>query len=115
MKHLKLFENKNKLWIVVFEDLQDATNSYQTLFNDQESAENFYIETVNSFIEDDFIKDNKEMLDSDLITDIEEAKFWVKDNCYDNRLNYHDLAVNYNYKLSERTILARDAKKYNIL
>ena len=42
MKHLKLFENKNKLWIVVFEDLQDAINSYQTLFNDQESAENFY-------------------------------------------------------------------------
>jgi len=47
MKHLKLFENRgDKFWIVVYEHFEDASSNFQSLFDDRESAENYYIELI---------------------------------------------------------------------
>jgi len=88
MKHIKLFENKGDVfYIVICEDLNDASSNWQTLFDDEESAENYYIEIVNTYVRDRQYRKNKNFTEADYILTFDDAVEWMDENEYDNKLH----------------------------
>ena len=53
MKHLKIFENKgDTFYIVIYEDYEDTSSNWQAMFDDEKSAEEYYLEIVNTMVRD---------------------------------------------------------------
>lgn len=112
MKYLKKFENVgDHYWIVVYEDYTDKENSFQSLYDDQESAENKYLDVVNNDVEwRERHKKNK----SKLIITIEEADEYVENEMDGCTVYYYEIIVEPREELREDIKLARQARKYNI-
>jgi len=115
MKHIKLFENKGDVfYIVVCEDLNDSYSNWQALFDDEESAKNYYIETVNDFVRDRFNRMKNKFTKSDYVLTFEDAVEWMDENEYDNKLHCNRIESRGTYDLPYNIKIAKDAKKFNI-
>ena len=74
MKHLKLFENQgDRFCIVVYEDLSDANNNTQVLFDDQ-GAENYFLDMINGHNKNEH---QEEFTDEDLLLTVSDAEAWI--------------------------------------
>ena len=115
MKHLKLFENSNNaIWIVVGEDLRDPDNNHHDLFDNETSAEKFFLNMINDEKEIFFENKEKPFTDSDLILTVEKAREWAEDNSYDYRWYFYKTYVESNFELPERLKTAIIESKYNL-
>lgn len=115
MKHIKFFEKENdKYWIVVVENLDDVMASDQTLYDDEQSAENHFIEIINDEKARHFEKQGKEFTLNDVFVSRMEAEHWLKENVFDVRMYYYGIFVEGKCEESERVKLAKQVKKYNI-
>ena len=116
MKYLKkLFEKENeKYWIVVVENLDDVMASNQTLYDDEQSAENHFIELINDEKERQFEKQGKEFTLNDVFISKMEAKDWLEENVFDVRIYYSLIYVEGKCEESERVKLAKRSNKYNL-
>ena len=116
MKYLKkLFEKENeKYWIVVIENLKDSDGSIQELFDDEESAENYFIEIVNDEKERKFEFLGKDFTLNDIFIDRTKAEDWLKENVFDLRIYYYGIHVQGKCEESERVKLAKQTRKFNI-
>jgi len=105
MKHLKLFEKKGDIfWIVIYENYENVSVNTQNLFDDEESAINYYIELVNKLNDDN----------DDIIATKDDADAWVDENCDSFYVQYKEIISKGKYKLSKRLRMAHDIKKYNL-
>jgi hypothetical protein len=115
MKHLKLFEKENeKYWIVVVENLQAVEASSQNLFEDEESAMNYFIELINDEKERMFENNGKTFTLADVFVSRMEAEQWLEDNVFDVRIYYYGIFVQGKYEESDIVKQAKQTKKYNI-
>ena len=130
MKHLKLFENvTDECWIVIGEDLDDATNNHHDLFDNKESAENFFIKMINDekrlFFERNqhwkkkqhystSFRSETTFSSEDLILTISEANKWAEDNSSDYKWYYYKTNIQSNYELPDYLKKAIEEKKYNL-
>lgn len=121
MKHIKLFENRIIQWIVIYIPLEQPYSYSVSLFDDINSAENYYIEFVNELILEKnamkrifFIEggrsDNKNSIQ---ISNIEDAKNWLYDNP-EYIVDIQSIENQGKYDLPYELQIARDTKKYNI-
>ena len=112
MKHLKIFENKNDLWVVVAEWF--LNNDVQIeVFDNQESAKNCLITMVNEQLEGQFMSKHKEFTIADMIADYSKAQVWLSENSYDYKITIVPTKIRNNFE-SHDLKLARDSKKYNL-
>ena len=116
MKHLKLFENEasKAVWIVIGEDVQDPLNNHHDLFDNEESAKNFFLNMINDNKEIFFENKNKIFTDTDLILTITEAEKWANANSWDYRWYYYKTYVESNFELPERLKNTIEQSKYNL-
>ena len=114
MKHLKLYEDlNNEFWLVTYTDHQEGYN-YSKLFVDRESAENYYIVSVNGLKEDSFIRKNKEYTLSNKIGSFETAEKWMEDiGCFDHNIQINEISP-IKYKLPKELKMLGDSEKYNL-
>lgn len=116
MKYLKkLFENiDKKFWLVIYTNLTDGESSHEDIFEDEESAENFYLQIVNDEKRRQFENKKKEFTLNDVIINSQDAKVWIDDNLFDVRIYYYGTYLEDKCELSDEIKMARKAKKYNI-
>lgn len=115
MKHIKLFENKGDVfYIVICQHLNDSSSNWQVLFDDEESAENFYIDTVNDFLRETFYLKSSRITETYFILTFDDAVEWMTENEYDVKLHCDRVENKGTYELSKEVRLARDTKKYNL-
>jgi len=119
MKYLRIYENINdEVWLFIFEDVNDSSNNYCTVFNDEQSAENLYIETVNDLKKDILYRglhgSSMEFNESDMITNIIDADNWL-DDMYDvYHIQYKKTYIQGKYELRSDLKMIRDSQKYNL-
>jgi hypothetical protein len=109
MKHIKLYEKKNQeLWVVINVPQTGIGDVTIDIFDDQISAENCYIVTVN-----ELAKSNEN--DPDTIFTLENAETWLTsgDN-QDYNIEYKKVYNNGTYKLPKKLKLGRELNKYNL-
>ena len=112
MKHLKIFENKSQeLWIVVFVDLNDHENTTERLFDNLESAENFFIVFVNDIIKYSYSSSKR---GQKIVTTVQEAEEWLGEYGSDYYAYYKSITIESEFKLPEKIFILRDTKKYNL-
>ena len=108
MKHIKTFESKKNKSCWVYTELSSTTPSIEeiVLFDDEESAKNYFITKCNKLIEDNSSNDE------DLVLTYEDAL----DYTYDNEEAISIQKVEYvgKFELSEKIKMLRNAKKYNL-
>lgn len=109
MKHIKLFENRIIQWIVIYIPLEQPYSYSVSLFDDINSAENYYIEFVNELI----LEKNADNKNSIQISNIEDAKNWLYDNP-EYIVDIQSIENQGKYDLPYELQIARDTKKYNI-
>ena len=122
MKHLKLFENEasKAVWIVIGEDVQDPLNNHLDLFDNEESAKNFFLNMINENKQIMFETKHKSFTDADLILTITEAEKWANINSWhrhseqDYRWYYYKTYVESEFELPERLKIAIEQSKYNL-
>jgi hypothetical protein len=115
MKHLKIYENKGDVfYIVMYEDMADASSNWQVMFEDEESAENYYVETVNDFVRDKFYMKKKKFTENDFILTFEDSVEWMDENEYDSKLYCNRIESRGTHELPYNIKIAREAKKYNL-
>ena len=116
MKYLKkLFENTNKkFWLLIYTNLTDSEASHEEIFDDEQSAENFYLQIVNDEKRRQFENKKIEFTLNDVIINPLDAQFWADDNLFDVRIYYYGTYLEDKCELSEEIKMARKAKKYNI-
>ena len=113
MKHLQLFENKGDMfWIVVYES---RSGNYVSLFDDRESAENYYIDIVNDLKASDtyYRQKGRKLSNNEMIVTEEEADDWLSDN-YDYSIKIESIVNKGKFELPEKLQIARNSKKYNL-
>jgi hypothetical protein len=112
MKHLKLYENKNTVWVYV--NLSTTTPEVIDLevLSDKKSAINYYIASVNEIAKDDQRYEVDDYDGEDLIFTYEDAKNYVEEKGYVIDI-YHNMFIN-KFDLPEELIIKGSAKKYNI-
>ena len=108
MKHLKIYENNNnELW-VVFEISNLTPDDFSLeIFDDKESAENYFVEIVNYKVQQEIYD-----YDKDYVFTVEQAKKAQEELTYNIR--YGKYRNNGKYKLPERLKIGRDTNKYNL-
>jgi hypothetical protein len=115
MKHIKTFESINqKVWIVIYEAIDNPEASHQTLFDDIESAENLYLELVNDEKERNFNKKNYEFTNKDLIVNVTDANRYVAEDVFDSRIYFYPIIIQSKHELPENIKLEREIRKYNL-
>ena len=116
MKHLKLYENKGTTFgLFTYIDTEDHSNNLFKIFDDLESAKNYYIVFVNDIKYDRiFTRLRKEMNTEDYITTYEEAKEFVENELYSQVIECQEITNNGKYELSEEYNQIIAAKKYNL-
>jgi hypothetical protein len=116
MKHLKLYENKgDKFGIFSCVDTEDSNNNIIKIFDDLESAQNYYIDFVNASKENDIWREKRrEMLDNEYITTLEEANDYSDNELYTLIFQCEEIENSGKFNLPEHIILSRDIRKYNI-
>ena len=119
MKHLHLFENKGDVfWIVVFENTEDGSSNYVSLFDDMESAKNYYIEIANELKAN--LKYRKhagryhtDLSEDEIIVTVDEAEDWLSNN-YEYNIIYKEIINKGKYELPEELTIVKNSRKYNI-
>lgn len=104
MKHIKLFENQIIQWIVIYIPLEQPYSYSVSLFDDINSAENYYIEFINE------LADNKNSIQ---ISNIEDAENWLHDNP-EYIVDIQSIENQGKYDLPYELQIDRDTKKYNV-
>jgi hypothetical protein len=115
MKYIKRYENVgDRLWIVIYEDLDDERDSFQKLFNNKESAENYYIYFANEK-KYDYYKYVKEELDEkDYLLTVEDVDKWLDFRSSMYNLTYKEIEILDKFELPDEIRRLRDVKKYNL-
>ena len=116
IKNFKIFESNNNddVWAVISIPT-DTSNYYNmSLFRNEESAINYFIDFVNGIASDDafYDNDNDEVEPKDLIFTEVEAERYVRENEYNVFYNKH--TVKDDFELPENLKIGRDTKKYNL-
>lgn len=115
MKHIKLFESKDQeLWLVVNVPQTGIGDLTIDIFDDEESAINYFIYTVNDIAKDDKYHEdvtNYNTID-DLIFTLEDAENYIGNNDYN--LYYTNISNSGTYDLPQSLKIGRDTKKYNL-
>lgn len=115
MKHIKLFESKNQeLWSVINVPQTGIGDVSIDIFDDEESAINYFIDTVNNIAKNDKYHEDDEDYDDDenLIFTLEDAKDYINNNDYN--VDYVKIYNKGTYDLPQSLKLGRDTKKYNL-
>lgn len=111
MKHLRLYESKNnELWVVTEISTMSPDDYSLVIFDDKESAENYFVDLVNYKVRNELHYDEKD--DKDYVFTVEEANEIKDELSY--RVEYGKYINNGKYELPENLRMGRDAKKYNI-
>lgn len=111
MKHLKLYENKQKtLWLLDYYIIKGSDHSYR-LYPDRESAENMAIEIIND--ERDQLE-NEDYDEYNYFTDYETAMKWYENTFNDIIITIDEVKVSDKYEGSEKFKLKKAAKQYNL-
>lgn len=116
MKYLHLFENKGDIyWIIVYECLDDSSANSVSLFDDEESARNYYTEVAND-LKSDYIyrRNDREITEDEMIVTYEEAEKWFNDNNYDYNLNCKKIVNEGKYELPKELTIVKNSRKYNL-
>jgi len=116
MKHLKLFENKKDiLGFFYYIDTEDFNNNYFKIFDDYQSAQNFYIIWINDEKEANIQrKENRELRDDEILLTFEEAEEYARDNLYTLDINCTGIKNSGTYDLPEHFKMLKDTRKYNM-
>jgi hypothetical protein len=111
MKYLKIYENKNdELWIVTQISTIGPDDYSLVIFDDKESAENYFVYLVNYHVKNDIHSDDEE--DIDYVFTVEDAKKIKGQLSYS--IEYNKYINEGKYELPESLKIGRDAKKYNL-
>ena len=115
MKHLKIYENNNnnKTWIITQISNMGPGDYELYLFDDKESAENYFINIVNdAAIRDKYNEKIGYENDKNYIFTIDDAKQY---NANEYTFELHSYGVFLGkFELPEELKLGRDTKKYNL-
>lgn len=116
MRYLKTYENTNpnNYW-VTYERLYDYKSFDSNIFDDRESAENYYIELINDLEKSKYwYKNYEELKPNNYITTIEDAYKWIDNNNDIYRVNIQKANYKGKYELPEEIKVAKNTKKYNL-
>lgn len=109
MKHIKKFEKKdNYLWCYI--RISESTPALEDIeiFNDKESAENFYITEVN------YIAVTEKKSDTNLIFTMEDAMNFLETSDYSYHIEIMPVKNNGKFRLHKELEIGRDSSKYNL-
>lgn len=111
MKHLKLFEEKNNtIWTVVHIDSDSPFDNHSIfIFDDRESAKDYYIFYVN---EQRKYRSTREDMNNDILTE-EEADEWVENDSY-QFIEYTTLTSEGKFELPEEMKKKLEERKFNL-
>jgi hypothetical protein len=113
LKHLKLFESIGDIkWIVINIPFGDPSEYMISIFDDMESAENYFIELVNDIAMSDKYENEDYEDYNDIIFTVEDAEEYVSSNDY--VVEYKSFNVRGKYELPEKLKIGADSKKYNL-
>jgi hypothetical protein len=113
MKYLKQFESvTDNLWLVVYEDPLEIGNNYQKLFDDRESAENFYLKLINDEFEKKFELRGEKFTEDKFVISTEEAEEYQDQ--FESSIYFYCIPVEKKFELPENIKYARKARKYNL-
>lgn len=117
MKYLKKFENNNQVsWCVINVPQTGIGDVQIELFDDEQSAENYFIVLVNELAkEESYSQDKiteKEYDEVNYIFTLEDAEDWL--SFHDYNIDYKKIINNGNYELPEALKLGADSRKYNL-
>ena len=112
MKHLKLFESKNKIWIVDYY-LKDGNDHNFTFFWTEKDAKDYIIDIIND--ERDQLQSSldEEYTDSMYFTEYRKAMDWYNSNFNDIDIILGSGEVS-NYNPSEKLVKMREIRKFNL-
>ena len=104
MKYIKTYENnENNLWMVI--QISNTFPQAETyFFDDEKSAENYFIMLVN-----DNASDND--YEYDILTIEDAEKYILENECY---ISYQKVVSQGTYELPEEFIIARNSRKFNL-
>jgi hypothetical protein len=111
LKHLKLFESVGDIkWIVIIIPF-DYPNDYMvSMYNDEESAKNSFINIVNDIAMSDTYGIHGDYID--IIFTVEDAEEYVRSKGY--IVEYKSITIENKYELPENLKIGADSKKYNL-
>jgi hypothetical protein len=114
MKHIKTYENKDKpFWVVMYIDF--TTNEIQVdIFENQESAENYFLYLSNEEKKSYLRRKNLIFGSKDLLVNMIEAKEWLIDNAFDYNIYFKEEKSISQFKLPQEIEIEREARKYNL-
>ena len=113
MKHLKKFENSSNVYYIFFYQMTDDPIHCQLeLFDNRESAENYYIYYVNDLAKSEIWEEKRK--EEDTIFTFKDASEWVIENSYNYIINIYPVNSRSLYELPKNLKIGRDAKKYNL-
>lgn len=115
MKHLKLFEKKNdELWLVIQVSTITPQVESLTIFDDEESAKNYFIDSVNDLARENAYQNNEITREDDVdyIFTLEDANEYIQNS--GDEIYYSRYYNRGKYKLPKRLKLGGDVKKYNL-
>jgi len=108
MKHLNVYESKkNSVWLVIQISTSGPDDYEIEIFDDKESAENYYVDLVNELFKQEIGPSNK-----DHVFTVEDANKIKDELTY--RIVYYEYKSNGKYELPENLKFGRDLNKYNL-
>lgn len=111
LKYLKLFESAGDIkWIVINIPSDDPIDYMISIYDDEESAKNSFINIVNDVAMSNKYDDYKDYVD--IIFTVEDAEEYVRLNGY--MIEYKSIIIESKYELPENLKIGANSKKYNL-
>jgi len=115
MKYIKTYENVGEqLWIVIYDNFDFIGHNFQKLFNDKESAENFFIAFANEKKYDDYTRKKRNFDENDYLLSVEDTYKWLGSEIHGFDIKYESIEVLGKFELSDDIKRLRNVKKYNL-
>ena len=113
MKHLKTFENSSNVYYIFFyQMLDDPIHCQFELFDNRESAENYYIVYINDLAKNEIWEEKGK--EENTIFTVEDATEWARENLYNYIINIYAVNSRSLYELPKNLKIGKDARKYNL-